>query len=103
QPILKKPRHPLEVAVPKDDLYMYGDPLRLEQILINLLNNSGKYTDPGGRIGVTCSKEGRMAVIRVSDNGIGISKERLAGVFEPFGQAGRVTRQPGGLGIGLSL
>jgi signal transduction histidine kinase len=103
EPFLKTCGHTLDVSVPKEDLYLYGDPVRIEQILINLLNNSGKYTDPGGHISIACIREGRYAAIRVTDNGIGIAKDRLAGVFEAFGQQGRPTRQPGGLGIGLSL
>ncbi len=103
KPFLQTRGHVLGVHLPKDELYLDADPVRFEQILVNLLNNAGKYTDPGGRITVECISEGRQVVIRVIDNGIGIAPEKLPGVFEPFGQRGAVLRAPGGLGIGLSL
>ena len=102
-PFIKSRGHMLDVTLPPEDLFLDADPVRFEQILVNLLNNSGKYTDPGGRITLTCSREGKVAVLRVADNGIGIAPDKLPGVFEPFGQRGAVLRQPGGLGIGLSL
>ena len=103
KPFIDSRGHRLDVTLPEEELFLDGDPLRIEQILVNLLNNAGKYTDPGGRITLVCSREGTLAVLCVTDNGIGIETEKLAGVFEPFGQQGAVTRGPGGLGIGLSL
>jgi signal transduction histidine kinase len=104
KPFIHSRGHTLEVTLPQEELFLDADPVRFEQILVNLLNNAGKYTDTGnGRITLVCSREGRFAVIRVADNGIGIAPEKLLGVFEPFGQRGAVLRTPGGLGIGLSL
>lgn len=103
QPFLTSRSHSLLVTVPPGDTFLDADPVRLEQMLVNLLNNAGKYTDPGGRITLTCVREGGVAVLRVADNGIGIAPDNLPGVFEPFGQRGAVMRTPGGLGVGLSL
>jgi signal transduction histidine kinase len=96
-------KHTLNVRLPKEELYLDADPVRFEQILVNLLNNAGKYTDAGGTVTLECSKAGRNVSIRVIDTGIGIAKDKLPGVFEPFGQRGAVMRRPGGLGVGLAL
>ncbi len=83
---------------------MHGDSVRLTQVFANLLNNSAKYTRPGGQIGVSLRKEGGRAVVSVRDNGIGIPAELLGSVFEMFTQVDRSSRQAqGGLGIGLTL
>jgi len=103
KPFLASRGHELTVSLPKDELILDGDQLRIEQMLVNLLNNAGKYTNPGGHISLLCSREGQQAVLRIVDSGIGIEREKLAGVFEPFGQRGAMLRTPGGLGIGLSL
>jgi CheY-like chemotaxis protein len=78
--------------------------LRLEQIVVNLLNNAAKYTDPCGLIRLTVCEEGADAVVRVKDNGIGISPEMLPGIFTLFTQVeSSLSRSHGGLGIGLAL
>ena len=80
------------------------DPTRLSQVLLNLLNNAAKYTDPGGRIGLTAGLEDGQVVVRVTDTGIGIPADVLPHVFELFVQADRsLERVQGGLGIGLTL
>lgn len=85
-------------------LMVNADRARLMQIFDNLLNNTAKYTDPGGRITLTLSCEGNNAVVRVTDNGIGIEPENLPRVFELFAQASpSLGRAEGGLGIGLTL
>jgi len=103
KPFIDSRGHVLDVTLPAEELFLDGDQVRIEQMLVNLLNNAGKYTDPGGRITLVCSREGNLAVLCVTDTGIGIETEKLQGVFEPFGQRGAVVRTPGGLGIGLSL
>jgi CheY-like chemotaxis protein len=80
------------------------DRTRLAQVFANLLNNCTKYTDPGGRIGLTVERQGSDVVVRVKDNGVGISADLLPHIFEIFTQADRsLDRSQGGLGIGLSL
>jgi CheY-like chemotaxis protein len=81
-----------------------GDEVRLHQIFQNLLHNAAKYTPPGGRIEVHARREGGEAVIRVRDNGVGMSAELLESAFELFKQGGQsLDRQKGGLGVGLTL
>jgi signal transduction histidine kinase len=81
-----------------------GDPDRLRQIVWNLLTNSLKFTSKGGRIDVTLTEAGPDAVIRVKDNGSGISPEVLPHIFERFRQgSSSPARKHGGLGIGLAL
>jgi signal transduction histidine kinase/CheY-like chemotaxis protein len=81
-----------------------GDPVRLEQVVHNLLQNAAKYTPAGGRILVALTEEGEHAVLRVRDNGVGISSDMLGRVFDLFTQAEHsLDRAKGGMGIGLTL
>jgi CheY-like chemotaxis protein/two-component sensor histidine kinase len=81
-----------------------GDPDRLQQIIWNLLTNSVKFTDKGGRIDITLKAEDTDAVLRVKDTGMGMSPELLPHVFERFRQGvSSASRVHGGLGIGLAL
>jgi PAS domain S-box-containing protein len=103
-PLIQDSRHQLTVAVPPRTLWVEADPARLEQILINLLTNAVKYTDPGGHIWITAEAEGGGVVLRVRDSGIGIDPVMLPRIFELFVQAERrMDRAVGGVGIGLSL
>jgi len=90
--------------VPRESVYVNADPVRLAQIVGNLLNNSCKYTPPGGRISVTAERDGNEVVITVADTGIGIPAANLSSIFEMFTQIdGSMERSRGGLGIGLTL
>lgn len=81
-----------------------ADPIRLEQVLSNLLHNAIKFTPPGGRVRVSARREGGEAVIRVRDTGVGMAPSLLRSIFEPFVQADQpLARTDGGLGIGLTL
>jgi signal transduction histidine kinase len=94
----------LSVAVPPRLLLVEGDPTRLEQIVVNLLQNAMKFTPHGGRIDLTAEAEGREAVVRVRDTGVGIPSEMIPNLFEPFFQvAPSIDRAKGGLGLGLTL
>jgi PAS domain S-box-containing protein len=96
--------HLLTVALPEESLYVNGDPSRLEQVVVNLITNAAKYTEPGGRIEVSLQREAEPAVLRVRDNGVGITPEMLPRVFDLFAQADRgPARAEGGLGIGLTV
>jgi PAS domain S-box-containing protein len=103
-PLVEQRRHHLEVKVPADDLTISGDPGRLAQVVANLLTNSAKYTEPGGRITVEARREGSEIVLSVADTGIGIAPELLPHVFELFTQEQQAAdRATGGLGIGLAI
>ncbi len=96
--------HDVRITLPPEPLLMDGDPVRLEQIIGNLLNNACKYTNPGGVIEIRATRERNDLVVSVKDNGIGIAPDMLPRVFEMFTQANRAAeRTGGGLGIGLSL
>jgi CheY-like chemotaxis protein len=104
QPLLKGRGHELTVNVPDSTLVVLGDPVRLAQVVGNLLNNAAKYTPEGGRIWLTVEGEADEVVLRVRDTGIGIPQEMLASVFELFTQVEcSLDRSHGGLGIGLTL
>ena len=95
--------HTLAVALPSE-IKVDADAGRLEQVLVNLIINAAKYTPPGGRIEVIAEALGEEIVLRVRDNGIGISAETLPHVFDLFAQADNsLDRAQGGLGIGLAL
>jgi PAS domain S-box-containing protein len=96
--------HELVISLPKEPLYTYADPARLAQVFDNLLNNSCKYTDPGGTIWVTAEQQGDDVVVSVRDTGSGIPHDKLDRIFEMFSQVDRSPeRSQGGLGIGLTL
>jgi len=103
-PLIEAGQHALEVDVPDLPLLVDADATRIAQVVANLLNNAAKYTPARGRIRLSVRRDGPDAVIAVSDTGVGIAADALAGVFEMFSQIGRtVDRSQGGLGIGLSL
>ncbi|GAB2507236.1 PAS domain-containing sensor histidine kinase [Lysobacter humi (ex Lee et al. 2017)] len=103
-PLATRRGHRLEVVDASPGLALRADPLRLTQILANLLNNAVKYTPPGGEIVVEVLRDGGEAVIRVRDTGVGMDEALIARVFDLFAQAETTPeRHEGGLGIGLAL
>lgn len=85
-------------------LWVLGDVTRLEQVLMNVLNNAVKYTEPGGKITVKTGRDGPWVVVTVRDTGIGIMPDMLPRIFDLFTQSTRaLDRSQGGLGIGLTL
>src|SRR5205085_5075312 len=97
-------RHELRLELPQDPAIVHGDAVRLTQVFANLLNNSAKYTPPGGHITVRLTTNGDAAIVTVTDDGIGIPRDQLTSVFEMFTQVDRSNRMAqGGLGIGLTL
>ena len=104
RPIVDAGKHSLNVTLAPQPVEVIGDLTRLAQVIANLVNNSAKYTPEGGQISVRVERDNRLAVIRVSDNGMGISAEMLPKVFDMFTQVNHdVDRSQGGLGIGLTL
>jgi PAS domain S-box-containing protein len=104
RPAIDGKGHTLEIEWPADHVNVEADPVRLTQIVTNLLTNSAKYTDPGGRIVVGSRRDGDTMVIYVRDNGIGLAPETISSVFDMFSQvAPGKGNTEGGLGIGLAL
>jgi len=96
--------HDLGLAADAERVLIEGDPVRIEQVICNLVQNAVKYTPRGGRLTVSVRAEGEMGVVRVADDGIGIPQEMLPHIFEPFTQVeSSRLRSKGGLGLGLPL
>jgi signal transduction histidine kinase len=96
--------HRLTVSVPAEPVVLVADPVRLEQVLTNLLANAAKFTDPGGDIRLTAAVEAGLIVLRVRDNGRGIAPDLLPRVFDAFWQAPEAGKNGAvGLGLGLAL
>tara|TARA_R110002073_G_scaffold7245_17_gene41449 strand:+ start:16272 stop:20054 length:3783 start_codon:yes stop_codon:yes gene_type:complete len=94
----------LNVHVATDPMHVNVDPVRIVQVIENLLTNASKYMDPGGKIDLTVERHEGTAVVTVQDTGVGIEKELLPQVFDLFTQSSRsLDRSQGGLGIGLTL
>lgn len=100
RPGIDQARHSLTVTMPEADLTLVADPVRLVQVLSNLLNNSARYTEPGGSIGLNVEYSTETLRISVTDNGRGMSEATQLRVFDMF-----VQEKPGsgGLGVGLTL
>jgi signal transduction histidine kinase len=104
RPIMDSKRHHLAIELPQSAVHIRGDPLRLSQVLSNLLTNAAKYTDPEGHVRLNAEVIGGELVIRVIDDGIGIAAEALPDLFAMFSQVkSHPDRSDGGLGIGLAL
>ncbi|NVD98704.1 PAS domain-containing sensor histidine kinase [Massilia sp. BJB1822] len=102
--LVQERRHQLVLNVPPRGLAVNADPLRLTQVLTNLLTNAVKYTNNGGRIEVCAVAEQGWAVVRISDNGIGIAPDMLSRLFGKFVQERQaLDRSRGGLGLGLAI
>jgi len=97
-------RRDLALDVEAEPVRVDGDPVRLEQVISNLLHNAIKYTPPGGRIELRVRREGEEGVVRVRDTGIGIPPDMLPRIFDLFTQVeSSLPRSQGGLGLGLPL
>jgi CheY-like chemotaxis protein/anti-sigma regulatory factor (Ser/Thr protein kinase) len=104
KPLIDAGRHQLAISLPTEALMLQADPVRLTQVVANLLNNAAKYTEEAGQIWLTARRDEADVVISVRDSGIGIPPQMLSKVFGLFTQVDRpYHRAPGGLGIGLAL
>jgi len=102
--VSRERRLQIDLRAPSEAVVVMADPVRLDQILTNLLTNALKYTPSQGRIDVSVGVEHGEAVLRVADTGVGLSAEMLPTIFEPFTQAARtLDRSQGGIGLGLSV
>jgi PAS domain S-box-containing protein len=104
EPLIRAGNHRLIVTLPEEPLLLDADPVRLAQIFANLLNNAAKYSDKGGQIEVSASRDGDDALVTIRDRGDGIAPEQLSKLFEIFTRGERSSRRnQSGLGIGLAL
>jgi signal transduction histidine kinase/CheY-like chemotaxis protein len=104
RPLIDAKRHVLSVNLPHEPVQFTADPLRLAQILSNLLTNAAKYTDPEGQIRISASCDADQLTIRIADSGVGIGAENLPRIFDMFSQLHpTMDHSEGGLGIGLAL
>jgi PAS domain S-box-containing protein len=104
RPVIDAKKHTFTIDAPDDSVHFMADPLRLAQILSNLLNNAAKYTDSGGKIQLRVACDRQNIIFTVKDSGIGIPADALKNIFTMFSQVKSARdRSEGGLGIGLSL
>ncbi len=104
RPLLAEKSQTLEVIVSRETALVDADPIRMVQVFANLLNNAAKYSNVRGHVALETTVEGDEAVVRVRDDGIGMTAEMLARAFNLFVQeASTLDRSQGGLGIGLTM
>ncbi len=104
RPLIEAGGHEITVVMPAQSVVMDADTTRLGQLFSNLLNNSAKYSEPGGQIQLSVELHGDNVVVSIKDTGVGIPPEMLPKVFEMFTQVDRsLEKSQGGLGIGLCL
>ena len=104
EPLIRAGNHRLKLSLAPEPLTVEADPVRLAQIFGNILNNAAKYSENGGLITIEVRREGREAVVQISDTGEGIEAEQLPHLFKMFSRGERTAqRNQAGLGIGLAL
>jgi signal transduction histidine kinase len=104
RPLMDKAKLTFASEMPPEPVVLKADRVRLAQVFSNLLNNAAKYTEAGGRVTLTASRDGDWVSVVVADTGVGIPADVMPRVFELFTQVDRhLNRAQGGLGIGLAL
>jgi PAS domain S-box-containing protein len=104
RPLIEGAGHDLVVSLSAGPVFLDADPVRLAQVFANLLDNAAKFTERGGRIGLSAACDGTEVVVSVEDSGAGIAPEHLPAVFDMFAQLPAAPqRVRTGLGIGLAL
>ena len=104
RPLIEAAGLQLALSLPPQPITLEADPVRIGQVIANLLNNAAKYTPVGGQIWLTAHQFDREAVVSIRDSGVGIPRDMLHRVFDLFSQVtGTIGRSQGGLGIGLTL
>jgi PAS domain S-box-containing protein len=104
RPLIDSAGHTLSIDLPDEPIYLNADRARLAQVFGNLLNNSCKYTRPGGAISINAKRTDNHVIVTVTDNGAGIPRDQLDRIFDMFTQVDHTSeRSQGGLGIGLTL
>jgi PAS domain S-box-containing protein len=103
-PLFEQRVQKLSMDVPSAGLFVDADPVRLTQVIANLLTNAAKYTEPGGHVAVSAARQNGEVVVSVRDDGTGIAPEMLPRIFDLFVQSERgLDRAQGGLGLGLTI
>ncbi|HTD29025.1 MAG TPA: ATP-binding protein, partial [Xanthomonadaceae bacterium] len=103
-PLFERRRQMLDVRVPDKGLTVLADPVRLSQVIANLLTNAAKFSDLAGHVAVEAHQDDGHVTLSVRDRGVGIPAQDLQNVFEPFVQGGQTLNRPhGGLGLGLAI
>jgi PAS domain S-box-containing protein len=103
-PTIEAKAHRLTKQLPVEGVALFVDPLRISQVVANLLTNAAKYTSPGGQITLKVWTEDRALMMSVTDNGIGLNTDQLDNIFKMFSQCeSALAHSQGGLGIGLAL
>jgi signal transduction histidine kinase len=104
RPLIDTRRHSLHVSIPDKPIECHGDPLRLTQMFVNLINNAAKYTADDGNIWLSSRFDGAAVELSVRDDGKGIDPEQIERIFDLFMQAdAKMDGSQGGLGVGLAL
>jgi PAS domain S-box-containing protein len=103
RPLIEARGHRFDIDVSCETTTVVGDPVRLAQVVTNVLNNAAAYTPPGGQIDLAARDENGRAVIRVRDNGAGIPPDRAKSIFELFVRGDSAPSHPAGFGVGLAL
>jgi CheY-like chemotaxis protein len=104
RPGIEERKHQVTVDIADEEMPLFVDPTRIEQVIVNLLTNAAKYTAGGGDINIKTYRENEQVVIKVKDSGVGIPEHMLTRVFELFTQVEpTLDRAKGGLGIGLTV
>ena len=103
RPLAESREIPLDIVI-RDQIETMGDPMKLEQVFYNLIDNAIKYTPQGGKVRVEVARAGKKAVVKVVDNGIGIPKADQLHVFDRFYRVDKArSRDTGGTGLGLAI
>ncbi|HEY2815661.1 MAG TPA: ATP-binding protein [Casimicrobiaceae bacterium] len=103
-PLIEAAGHELTIMLPSEPIFLDADPIRLAQVLSNVLNNAARYMERGGRIWLSGEQHDNQIRVSVRDAGAGIPKESLSSIFDMFTQVDRsLEKMHGGLGIGLTL
>jgi len=103
RPLIQEKQHALTLTLPRDEIIMEADPLRLEQAIVNILNNAAKYTPRGGKIDVAVFRKDEHAHISIRDSGVGIPQSFIDKIFNIFSREYYTSMTEGGLGIGLTV
>lgn len=104
QPLIAASQHHFKASLQSEPMFVNGDSARLVQAFSNILHNAIKYTDVGGNIELSATKQAGNVVVSIRDTGQGIDAELLPRIFDPFTQADQsLARSAGGLGVGLAL